>query len=214
MADGFLHPDVSAPEDEDAWAQQQLRQLQELAGIGMQIARALPAQAEAAAGDPAVIAQLALTFARVARAVRQTHALEARLRGDLKDGARAARAEARARRKAGLRRCGRQAIADHQPVIEQGRLVSELEARIEHLADDEDLLDRPFSTVLADIFEALGVVADWTLWRHEAWAVAEVRDRPPGSEYARFHDDMVAEGLWTDEADLDPAIPPDAHPPP
>jgi hypothetical protein len=80
-------------------------------------------------------------------------------------------------------------------------LASELDARIEDLADDEDLLDRPFSTVLADIFEALGVVADWTIWRDEPWALAEVRDRPPGSGYARFHDDMVAEGLWTDEAE-------------
>jgi hypothetical protein len=218
--------------DEDAWARQQLRQLQELAEIGMSLARSLPAQAEAlsATDDPAVIAQLALTFSRVARAVRQTHALEARLRRDLKDGAHAARAAEQARaeaaragalaaRKAGLRRAGRQAVADHQPAYEQGGLKDRLDERIEDLCDHEALLDRPFSVVLGEICEALGLTPDWTVWRFEPWALAEVRDRPPGSEYARFHDDMVREGLWEDEdedEDLDcgatPA--PDARPPP
>jgi hypothetical protein len=217
MGDGSLPPDVSALVDDDAWAQQQLRQLQELAEIGMQIARSLPAQAEAA--DPAVIAQLALTFSRVARAVRQTHALEARLRRELKDGVHAARAEALAARKAGLRRAGRQAVAEHQPAFEQGGLNDRLDERIEDLFDDEALLDRPFSNVLRDICEALGLTPDWAVWRFEPWALEEVRDRPPGSEYARFHDDMVREGLWEDEdedEDLDcgatPA--PDARPPP
>jgi hypothetical protein len=232
MPDGSLPPDVSALADEagEAWAQEQLRLLQELAEIGMQIARTLPAQAAALApsDDPAVAGQVALTFSRVARAVRQTLALEARLRRDLKDGlgalraerkaqADAARAEALAARRLGLRRAGRQAIADHQPVFEQGGLSDRLDERIEDLGDDEALLDRPFSTVLCEIFDALGVIADWTIWRDEPWAVAEVRDRPPGSQFARFHDDMVREGLWEDEddpdgADFDPAV--DAHPPP
>jgi hypothetical protein len=221
--DGSLPPDVSALADEagEAWAQQQLRQLQELAEIGMQIARTLPAQAAALSpsDDPAVAGQVALTFSRVARAVRQTLALEARLRRDLKDGLGALRAErkaeALAHRRQGLRRAGRQAIADHQPTFEQGGLMDRLDERIEDLADDE--VDRPFSAVLCEIFDALGVVADWTIWRFEPWALEEVRDRPPGSEYARFHDDMVREGLWEDGdedegGDID--RPPDAHPPP
>jgi hypothetical protein len=238
MPDGSLPPDVSALADEadEAWAQQQLRQLQELAEIGMQIARTLPAQAAALApsDDPAVAGQVALTFSRVARAVRQTLALEARLRRDLKDGlgalraerkaqADAARAEALAQRRRGLRRAGRQAIADHQPVFEQGGLNDRLDERIEDLCDGEALMDRPFSAVLCEIFDALGVIADWTIWRYEPWALEEVRDRPPGSDFARFHDDMVREGLWRDEdedededgdegGDID--RPPDAHPPP
>ena len=236
MADGFLHPDVapldvsSGDQPVEPWAQRQLDQLEELAAIGMQIARALPPQAPVPAEDPAAGLQLTLAFDRVARAIRLTHALAARLRRDLKAGAdarrverkaeaEASRAEARVQRKAGLRRCARQAIADHEPVFEQGGLWDRLDERLEDLCDDEDLLlDRPFSTLLIEICEALGLVADFTVWRHEPWAIAEVRDRPPGSEYARFHDDMVAEGEWTEEEDggedIDPGILPDARAPP
>ena len=230
--DSSLHSDVSAldDEDDDAWAQLQFRQLQTLAAIGVKIAEALSDQVDLASEDPEVLHQLALTFSRLARTVRQTHALEARLRRDLKAGvvarraerkaqAEAQRAEALAQRKQALRRVGRQAIADHEPVFEQGGLINELNERLADLCDDETFLDRPFSTVLIEICEALGLVADFTVWRREPWAVAEVRDRPPGSEYARFHDDMVAEGEWEDEddaegGDVDPAIPPGAHPPP
>jgi hypothetical protein len=228
MVDGSLHPNAAplADEVDDDWAQLQFRQLQELAEIGMTLARALPAQLEALRDDPSAAGQLNLTFSRLARAVRQTHALEARLRRELKAGAAAvraerkaqadaSRAEALAQRKAGLRRAGRQTIADHEPVYEQGGLTDRLNERIEDLCEDEALLDRPFSTVLMEICEALGLTPDWTVWRREPWAVAEVRDRPPGSEYARFHDDMVAEGEWEDEAEGgdDVDIAPDAHPP-
>ena len=225
MADGSPQLDVPAleVEDDDAWAQLQFRQLQKLAAIGLKIAEALEDQVEVAAGDPEVIRQLAMTHARVARAVRQTHALEARLRRDLKAGvdaarverearAEARRAEALAQRRAGLRRVGRQAIADHEPAFERLDLEVRLNEQLKDLCDDEAL--RPFSTVLIEICEALGLVPDFTVWRHEPWAIAEVRDRPPGSEYARFHDDMIAEGEWEDEDDIDPAIPPDADPPP
>ena len=233
MVDGSTHPDVSAvdDQDEDAWARLQFAQLQRLSAIGIEIAEALSDQVDLASGDPETLSQLAITHARVARAVRQTLALEARLRRDLKAGlvarrverkaeAEVARAEAVAARKAGLRRFGRQAISDHEPIYEQGGLIARLDERLEDLSDDEDLLlERPFSTLLIEICEALGVVADFTLWRHEPWAMAEVRDRPPNSEYARFHDDMIAEGEWVDEddeeaADIDPAIRPDACPPP
>ncbi len=128
-------------------------------------------------------------------------------RAERKAEAEAARIEAVAQRKQALRRVGRQAIADHEPVFEQGGLQDELNERLKDLCDDETFLDRPFSTLLVEICEALGLVPDFTVWRYEPWAVAEVRDRPPGSEYARFHDDMVAEGEWEEEdegGDVDP----------
>ena len=236
MADGSLHPDVAPPdvstlgdEDDDAWAQLQFRQLQRLAAIGLKIAEALEAQVEVAAGDPEVIRQLGVTHDRVTRSVRRTHALEARLRRDLKADAcarrakrkaeaDAQRAEARTQRKQALRRVARQAIADHQPAFEQHDLERWLDERLQDPCDDEALLDRPFSTLLLEICEALGLTPDFAVWRYEPWAIAEVRDRPPGSEFARFHDDMVREGNWTEEEgegeDIDPASPPDAHPPP
>src|SRR5207248_1439860 len=133
-------------EDDDAWARLQFRQLQAMAAVGVKIVQALSDQVDLAHQDPEALHRLALTHARIARSVRQTHALEARLRRDLKA--------------------------------------------------------RP----------------DWSLWRREPWAVAELRDRPLGSHYVRLHDDLVARGLWEDERaerqDLDPAIHRDTHPPP
>ena len=233
MVDGSPHPDVSPlpEEDDDAWAHLQFRQLQTLAAVGLEIAVALSGQVAGASKDPEALRLLAITHDRVARSVRRTHALEARLRRELKAGVVARKAEVKAeadaqrveaigRRKAGLRRVGRQAISDHEPVFEQGGLYDALDDRLEDLCelDDQAFLERPFSTQLIGICEDLGLVPDFRLFRHEPWAIAEVRDRPPGSEYARFHDDMVAEGEWEDEeeedGDIEPAIPPEADPPP
>ena len=231
MADGSIHPDVSALEDEDddAWARLQFRQLQAMAAVGVKIVQALSDQVDLAHKDPEVLHRLALTHARIARSVRQTHALEARLRRDLKAGADARRAKRKAEDQArraealtegqrDLRRAARQAIAGHRPVDLHDSLNFRLNERLKDRVDAEALADRPFSTILFEICQALGVKPDWTLWRREPWAIAERRDRPPGSRYARLHDDKVAEGLWEDEReereDLDPAIPRDARPPP
>jgi hypothetical protein len=53
------------------------RVLQELTELGMNLARAV--SAEATVADPAKANELALAFSRIARAVRQTLALEAKL---------------------------------------------------------------------------------------------------------------------------------------
>ena len=219
MADGFTQTDDAtlATEADDAWAQEQLSELRELAGIGMTLARALPAGIEAAAGDPAAIGQLALTFSRVSRAIRQTHALEARLRQALKDGrcaiqaerkawAETQRAEAVARRKAALRRAAYQAVESHHEVFEHDGSILSVNDCIENLADEPDsFLDQPLSTLLRRICDDLGLTADWLIFRHEPWAIAELRDRPPGSEYVGFHDDCLGEGTWPDDSpDLDP----------
>ena len=219
MADGFLQTDDATPASEvdDAWAQDQLAELRELAGIGMMLARALPAGIEAAAGDPVVIGQLALTFSRVSGAIRQTHALEARLRQALKDGrcaaevarkaeAQTARAGAMAKRKTELRRAAYQAVESHHEVFEHDGSILGVNDCIENLADDPDsFLDRPFSTVLGEITSALDLSPDWLIFRHEPWAIAELRDRPPNSDYVSFYEDSLAEGTWPDDSpDLDP----------
>ena len=231
MADGSIHPGVAAldVEADDAWAQEQLLELRELARIGMVIARALPARVEAAEGDAAVIGQLALTHARVSRAIRQTHALEARLRQALKDGrcaaelvrkaeVQTARAVAVDSRKAALRRDADRAVESHHEVFEHDGSTLGVGDIIENLADDpETFLDTPFSALLTEICDVLGLVPDWTIFRHEPWAIAEIRDRPPNSDYFEFYEDSLAEGTWPDDTPHDPPEaeapePPDASP--
>ena len=226
MADGALPPDMPGLEDETdgGWAARQLGQLQELAEIGMIVARTLPAQAEtlADAEDPAAVAgQLALTFSRVSKAVRQTLALEAQLRQGLpRDpgprpappvvltaAQRAEQSMALARRRAAhkdqLRRAGRQIISDRA-------LVADWDEQIEDLADEDEasFLATSISGLLAEICETLEVTPDWSLWRQEDWAIAELRDRPPWAEYPEIHDRMIAEGVWENpggEADANPS---------
>lgn len=227
MADGALHPDLcsataAAPEGE-AWAERQLAQLQELAQIGMVLARRLPEEDRAEGADHG---QVALSFSRISQSIRYTQALECRLRQALSEGRCAAQAarrtQALAERKLHLRRAARLAIDDHQPIAARGGLRFRLDERIEELADDDEghFLDRPLSTVLGDICEDLGLHADWFIWRDADWAVAEMAERPPGSDYVDFHDDMVVQGLWDpdaddlDEDDPDPEEPADDPPDP
>ncbi len=143
---------------------------------------------------------LALTFSRVARAVRQTLALEARLVRDHQDDARAAPrpAEARppARSSAVLQpeRLGRHyeisRVIDHTiesgiaDVGESERLFDAMTERLEDLADRPDFMDRPVGAVIAEICHALGLKPDWSLWADEAWAQEEAQTKPPGSPYA------------------------------
>ena len=229
MADGSIHTDepTLATEADDAWAQEQLAELRELAGIGMRLARALPAGIEAAEGDPTVIGQLALTFSRVSRAIRQTHALEARLRQALKDGrcalevarkaeAQTVRAGAMARRKGELRRAAYQAVESHHEVFEHDGSTLGVGDIIENLADEPDtFLDKPVSTLLRQICDALGLSADWLIFRHEPWAIAELRDRPPNSDYVAFYEDCRAEGTWPDDSSgFDPPRDEPPEPPP
>jgi hypothetical protein len=72
-----------APADQSAErAERRLRILKELAELGMQLAEKLEARALAPDTDPAVAEDLVLSYCQMARGVRQTIALEARLRRD------------------------------------------------------------------------------------------------------------------------------------
>jgi hypothetical protein len=129
-------------------------------------------------------------FARIARAVRQTVALEAKLYRDRQadhDKARAERAaETRLR---GIRRKAK-VIEIVERVVEgesdAERLLDDLDERLQD-EDDADFADRPLGELVARICRDLGVTPDWSLWADEAWA---------------------------SEARGGPAAPPDATPPP
>jgi len=157
--------------------------LRELAEIGMRLARRVARQAEEAdAGDAGLV------FSRIARAVRQTLALEARLEGELavltrkaavereQAAERAARAPVRERVRIVRRAVARAIEADaDEDDVEQ--LFDDLGERLCDREDDADFLDRPVGELVALICKDLGVAADPSLWEDEAWARAEATAR-------------------------------------
>jgi hypothetical protein len=79
-------PKVCACGEAGTLGEQRLRMLRELAEIGMRLARGVEQQAQDAdAADRPSGGDLGLVFSRIARAVRQTLALEAKLEGELED---------------------------------------------------------------------------------------------------------------------------------
>jgi hypothetical protein len=164
----------------------QMAMLSRLAEIGMEIAEACGRDARAAANaDPQAPArasphEIGLVFARVARAVRMTIALQQRLAGDLADLDRAdARAQSarRLERRVRLSRMAGQAAeaaidARRRSGLEFWSDEEAIEADIERLssetlerlidAEDGDLWGRPFDEVVAGIAKDLGLSPEWT----------------------------------------------------
>ena len=160
-----------------ALIERQLAMLTRLAEIGMEIAEAAGRQAapddRQGGSEPAFRGDPGLAFARVARAVRMTIALQSRLAKDLADldraESQAAAAQVRARR-ARLHRLVEQAIeAEHaghddwdDDKIE--RLSSDAWERLTDAADDLDLVaaHAPFAQVVARICADLRLSPEWT----------------------------------------------------
>jgi hypothetical protein len=96
MTEANTTPKLAAADLSAERAERRLRILQELAEIGMDLADKVEARALAPETDPAVAEELVLSFCDIAQAVRETIALEARLRRDHQVNA-TERAERRAR---------------------------------------------------------------------------------------------------------------------
>ena len=161
-----------------------MRVLEELAEIGMQLARAVRDEALEAPTERA--AELALTFSRVARAVRQTVALEARLARDAETQAQDAadRRERRAagerfdlirRRKAQVRDVVERAIETDPADNDRERLLDDLYERLEDDLYDADFAEQPVGELIARICKDLGVAVDPGLWADEAWGLPPPR---------------------------------------
>jgi signal recognition particle GTPase len=157
-----------------------IRVLEELAEIGMQLARAV--RDEALEAPPERAAELALTFSRVARAVRQTVALEARLARDAETQAQDAadRRERRAagervdlirRRKAQVRDAVERAIETDAADSDREHLLDDLYERLEDDLYDADFAEQPLGEMIARICRDLGVAVDPGLWADEAWGL-------------------------------------------
>jgi hypothetical protein len=157
----------------------QMAMLSRLAAIGMEIAEACGREAKAApnAGEARAVG---LVFARVARAVRMTIALQSRLMKDLAaldraddmaERARTARRRIRLSRLvedaartavAAKRAAGHQYWADEDAVEDEiEQLSCEAYERLVD-AEDDDLSGGPFEEVVAGIAKDLGLSPDWT----------------------------------------------------
>jgi hypothetical protein len=178
----------------DARSERHLRGLAELGEIGMELARLVRRQAvEQAAANPdgAVDESLGLAFTRIARAVRQTFALEARLAEDR----RTAQAEVAARRAAETRlhverrktkvRTAVERVLDAEAEgSDAENLFYDLTERLETDYDDADFADRPIGELVARICRDLGVTPDWSLWQDEDWAIEARGPEARGPEVA------------------------------
>ena len=141
------------PETPCARIERQLELLGELAEAGLEVARAIERQACGEGLGPREAGEVALAYARVSRAVRQTVLLQSKLMHDLKaeafveaQGARLARRETRESPPP-------RPSADERP----GAPSLEAAEGLEPLEDYDDLLDEPFEEAVARICRDLGL---------------------------------------------------------
>ena len=187
----------------EALRAQQLAMLQELAEIGMQMARAVRdealARADAANEDAAAPTKpsrfgggdLGLVYSRIARAVRQTLALETRVAEDIEK----TRLQREQRRVAAIHRAMEdrqheirdyvaeaieaEAVELKKPEREVERLLDDLDERIEAGDYDDTLQTAPIGELVERICADLGVIPDWSLWEDQDWAIEYQASRPP-----------------------------------
>jgi hypothetical protein len=179
------------PDDGGVDELRDLQRLDELADYGRDIARAIAQRVQAAQPDQPVaeLQAAAMAYARVARAVRLTVMLKARLAGapaDAQTGsdteANAADTEAEDVRKFRveriIERVARARHADDEDEVD--RLTTEAAERL----DDDDLyggvLERPMSELIALICRDLDLTLDWSRLAGEAWARQEIAGGQPG----------------------------------
>ena len=186
-----------------ARAERRLRVLAELADIGMEISRALRERVAQQVGEDETKGDPGLAFSRIARAVRQTLALDAKLdqeRQVARGLALAHLAEAQAKveraaaherlrgliRKSVVRDAVEQAIDDQAEGDDVERLVTDLRERLddEDEYDALDFNDRPIGEMVVQICRDLGLTIDLSLWEDEEWAIEEAEARTAGSPYA------------------------------
>ena len=189
--------EIDAPDPPEERHARDVRMLEALAEVGMDLARELRTRLlERTEGE----GELALAFTRVARAVRQTVALKHRLIGDRETRAAKAEAERMERpgvdlgwvlgkqtpgavRKDTVRDLVESAIEAEFDEHDAEALLDEVRERLDAY-DAAEFVDRPIGEMMARICKDLGVTPDWSLFEDEDWAVEEARTQAPGSPYA------------------------------
>ena len=207
-----ITPDAAAQEA-DAAVRRHRAWLERLGEVGMEMVEAVRAEMIAARGDATAVTEAARTFAHLARAVRHTIALDARLLRD----ARLSRAEAerdRWRDEAWLGRRARkeQVRARVQDLIahdSQSRSQHGLERRLHQRLDREDdrdaalfAADAPLGLAIGRLCYELGVRPDWQAFDGQPWAPeafdayqALSRERPLEVELAGLDTDANGDPL-------------------
>jgi hypothetical protein len=195
---------ATLPETPADWAramvERQLQMLGRLAEAGLEIAVALEAQAK---GGPVVVeGDIAMAYARVARAVRQAILLQSKLIEGLRDREQAAAGRKSARR-ASAARIIRDVIDDERANDSERteQLRAEAAERLEH-EDFADLDVRPFGAVVMEICRDLGLSPDWLALARDCAAAEAAFSGEPGAPPGNAEDGDV-QLLW-----IDPDSPP------
>ncbi len=204
--------DPAAPTDDGAQAlvRDRLAMLTRLGDAGLAIALALERQVTGEAEAPVTQGDPALAYARVSRAVRMTVALQIKLIQDLpalQAGEATARVQCARRRTAD--RAGRLECILDEVVLSQTddddaeQLCAEAAERLEdEILHDGDVLDRPFSEVVADICADLGLEPDWAEVAEQSWARQAIRHGRPGAPL-----EAVVANAPLDEGVAEPQLP-------
>jgi hypothetical protein len=185
-----------APDPAVLRAERRLRLLEELAEIGMDLARSLrpaaqPEAGEAPAGD-AVRGkgrEPADVFGPLSRAIRLTLALEAKTDEELRDlkaGIVRARAEEQAQAAKRVRKAAAKARSDridevrillHSAAgaqIEDREAFEDIEEELEERLDENEAdfgnPERPLRETVEGLCKAMGLSPDWSRWNGEDWA--------------------------------------------
>lgn len=134
------------------------------------------------------------TFTQLARAVRMTAALEARLSQPVQDQQalawRAEALQARRRRKAHVFAIARQIVETDGHEINRRQNLDALDASFdtEHEEDDEaDFGNLPIGVLVARICRDLGIRPNWAPWAATDWAHEEARAQAHGSPFTGPH---------------------------
>ena len=219
-----------------------MRVLEELTDIGMRLARDVERQALAdkprrdALPDPALLngagrarTDWALVFARIARAVRQTVALEAKLAAEAEErgrevsadeARRAALQKARVRQqKVRVKRLVEDAIAAEADADEAEGLLLDLEERLGDPDIEAELGSRPIGVIFAAICADLGIEADLSVFSDAELGFDIAPARPAGgARTALAWEPGIAPAMAGQEADpdiganIDSGIHPVIHP--
>jgi hypothetical protein len=187
--------------------ERQITMLSELAEAGLALALTIKDGAKDACGE--VAAQACTGFGRVARAVRLSLMLQAKLIKELQAGdshtaylaASAARQETRERKVHIARIVERVADSEHDDPAEVERLMDETAERLDRDDIYGGVLSRPASELVAMICKDLGLDPDWPRLAEEAWAREEVGSGTVGWPFVtvadRRPDEAATEGRLT-----------------
>jgi hypothetical protein len=175
--------------------ERQLAILDDLAEAGREIALALKGRiADTAAPDPntasaAEYADLTRAFDRASRATRMAIALSRQVEKDEIPRAPAPPRETRAERAGRVRRIMRRVT---RLAFKDGIALDALDRHVSERLFDPDITGelegRPIGAIVAEICDHFGLPPCWPDFADEAWARAEITERPEGSPYAAWPD--------------------------